>query len=403
MSKMPTWKRNLWVLLPGTFITSIAFCEFYPFMSLYVNQLGNFSKGQLSLYSGLVYAATSIVVMLTAPFWGHFADQHGRKWMILQTSLGSAISIALMGFVTNVWQFILLRVLQGFFGGVIPNSTALVGTEAPKEHAQYILSIYSIGYTSGMLIGPLVGGILDQYFSIRLTFLITGGLLLLFCLFSAVFVTEHFHPEKIKKTKFSWHFIRAFPNQKFIGWILATTVLVYVGVNTVYPIITLFVKQLMHNQGPIALVSGIITALPGIFDVIASPFCGRFGDHYGTGKLLLFGLLIMGLCYFPQGWAVGIWMLAVSRAINGISSAIVFPAIQTLLSKGTSVKNTGMAFSLNQGAQAMGSSIGALLGGLISNWFNYQMPFFFAGILILINYGLLNWKLPQLSNKKLVK
>ncbi|QBP18567.1 hypothetical protein [Acetilactobacillus jinshanensis] len=68
MSHLPTWKRNLYVLLPGTFITSVAFGEFFPFMSLYVNQLGSYTKGQLSILSGIVYSITSLVVMLTASF-----------------------------------------------------------------------------------------------------------------------------------------------------------------------------------------------------------------------------------------------------------------------------------------------------------------------------------------------
>ncbi|XIF20243.1 MAG: Hypothetical protein AJITA_00977 [Acetilactobacillus jinshanensis] len=237
----PTWRRNLYVLLPGTFFTSIAFCEFFPFMNLYINDLGNFTSGQISILSGIVYAITSLIVMFTAPFWGHFADQHGRKWMILQTSLGSAISIALMGLCNNAWEFIALRALQGFFGGVIPNSTALIGTEVPKKHSQYILSIFSIGYTSGGLIGPLIGGILNHFFSIRDTFLITG----------------------------------------LIGWVLITTVLVQVSINTVYPIMSLFVKQLMHNHGPISIVAGAITSIPGIFDVMFSPICGKLGDKYG--------------------------------------------------------------------------------------------------------------------------
>ncbi|XIF19410.1 MAG: MFS transporter [Acetilactobacillus jinshanensis] len=42
-------------------------------------------------------------------------------------------------------------------------------------------------------------------------------------------------------------------------------------------------------------------------------------------------------------------MLGILRALNGIGDAAVFPSVQTMLSKGTSVKNTGMAFSLNQG------------------------------------------------------
>ena len=397
MKSVVSWRRNLWVLLPGTFITSVAFSEFFPFMSLYVNQLGNFTSGQVSILSGIVYSITSLIVMFTSPIWGHFADQHGRKWMILQTALGSAISIALMGLASNVWEFISLRALQGFFGGVIPNSIALIGTETPKRHSQYILSIFSIGYTSGGLIGPLIGGILDHYFSIRNTFFITGALLFIFFLISLFLVKEHFRPQKKVKSKFHWNFMRSFANRQFIGWILITTVIVQIGINTVYPIITLFVKQLMNNHGPIAVVSGIITALPGIFDVMASPLCGKLGDRHGTGMVLLLGMILLIFCYLPQGAAVGLWTLGIFRALNGVGDAAIFPSVQTLLAKGTSANNTGMAFSLNQGAQAMGSCIGALLGGVLANSFGYRVTFYFAGVLILVNLMLLKWRVPQLK------
>lgn len=269
--------------------------------------------------------------MLTASFWGHFADQHGRKWMILQTSLGSAVTIALMGMIHSAWAFIFLRGLQGFFGGVIPNSTALIGTEVPKKHAQYILSVFSIGFTSGDLVGPLVGGLLDHYFSIRDTFFITGLLLFLFFIIALIFVKEDFKPKAVHKTKFRWNFMQSFNNKRLIGWILITTVLVQIGINVVYPIITLYIKQLMHNHGPIAIVSGVVTAIPGIFDMTMSPLCGKLGDKYGTGKLLMIGLILSGCCYIPQGLAVGVWMLGCARAINGIGDAIVFPSIDTLL------------------------------------------------------------------------
>lgn len=38
------WKRNLYILWVCTFIAGIAFSELMPFMSLYVSQLGHFSK-----------------------------------------------------------------------------------------------------------------------------------------------------------------------------------------------------------------------------------------------------------------------------------------------------------------------------------------------------------------------
>ncbi|MHA8262133.1 MFS transporter [Lactobacillaceae bacterium Melli_B3] len=132
--------------------------------------------------------------MLHAPIWGRF-DCHGRKRMVLQTALGSAITLGLMGLVTSVWQLVLLRVLQGFFAGVIPNSTALVATETPKEHAGYAMGIITTGYVGGNLIGPILGGVLARIFNIRITFFITAGFLLLSFFITWFLVKETFKPD----------------------------------------------------------------------------------------------------------------------------------------------------------------------------------------------------------------
>jgi len=46
------WRRNLAVLWLGTFIAGMGFSEVMPFLSLYVGQMGDFTKGQLTMYSG---------------------------------------------------------------------------------------------------------------------------------------------------------------------------------------------------------------------------------------------------------------------------------------------------------------------------------------------------------------
>ncbi|XIF19406.1 MAG: MFS transporter [Acetilactobacillus jinshanensis] len=188
------WRRNLWILWIATTIDGVAFSEVIPFLSLYVGQLGNYSKGELSILSGMVYAASFFVVFFTAPIWGRFADKHGRKRMVLQTSLGSAITLALMAFVTNAWELIGLRTIQGFFAGVIPNATALVATETPKKHAGYAMGVITTGYIGGMLVGPIIGGILAHVLTIRISFIITGLLLFASFLLSATIVKENFHP-----------------------------------------------------------------------------------------------------------------------------------------------------------------------------------------------------------------
>ncbi|MCH4164301.1 MAG: MFS transporter, partial [Lentilactobacillus diolivorans] len=75
-----------------------------PFLSLFVDTLGNFSRAQLNLQSGVIFASTYLMTALVSPLWGKLADTRGRKPMLLRASLGMAITIFLMGFVTATWQ-----------------------------------------------------------------------------------------------------------------------------------------------------------------------------------------------------------------------------------------------------------------------------------------------------------
>ncbi|MCL0312612.1 MFS transporter [Apilactobacillus sp. TMW 2.2459] len=393
------WKRNLWVLLFGTFITGVAFNEIIPFMPLYIVQLGSFNKNQLSILSGIVYAISFFIVIFTSPMWGRFADRHGRKRLVLQTSLGSAVTIFLMAFCTNVWQFILLRALQGFFDGVIPNSIALVATSTPRKKVGYALSVLSTGYTSGFLIGPIFGGYLVKILNIRLTFILTGIILFLFFILVFFMVEEKYKPN-LKRTnvKRKWYnFLQYFPNPHFVAWMFFISIALQIVTNAIYPIITLFVKELMHNQGDVSVVAGIISAMPGISMVMTAPLFGRIGDRKGVHFILFLGFIVGILFITPQGFVAGVWSLGILRFLNGIANAALFPSVQTLLAKGTPAESTGMAFSLNQGAQAIGICIGSMMGSYISTIFGYNGVFFFSGIVLAITLVVVKLKVPELK------
>ena len=97
MKEKPIWKKNLFVLSIAVFIAGIAFSEIMPFLSLYINTLGNFSHQQLNFWSGIVYSGTFIVSAVVSPWWGKLADKKGRKPMILRAGIGMSVVIACMG------------------------------------------------------------------------------------------------------------------------------------------------------------------------------------------------------------------------------------------------------------------------------------------------------------------
>ncbi|WP_332237212.1 MFS transporter [Sporolactobacillus sp. KGMB 08714] len=396
-----SWHRNLHVLWFCTFIASMAFSEIMPFLSLYVNSLGNFTKQQVTFYSGLVYAANFLVMAFASPLWGILADRKGRKIMLLRASLGTAVVMALMGTVTHVWELVAFRALQGVFAGFISNAQALVAGQTPKEHSGAALSTLMTGATSGILLGPVIGGTLAQIFSIRLTFFITAGLLFLTFLLSYFCVQENFRPVKHPQQQ-SRHRnpLAMFPNPKLIIVLFCSTLIVQFGNVSISPIISLYVKELMHDVGPITIVAGLIAALPGISNIVASPPLGRYGDRHGSGRVLIFGYIFATVMYLPQGFVHSIWLLALLRLMIGISDGALFPEIQTLLTKNSPAAMTSTIFSWNQSFQALGNMLGSLLGGIIAGAFDYNAVFISTAMLMLINFILVWWLIPEIRRSQ---
>lgn len=389
------WHRNLIVLWFCTFVAGMAFSEIMPFLSLFVSQLGDFTKAQVTFYSGLAFAADYAISAISAPLWGIIADKKGRKIMLLRASFGMAVAMGLMGLVTNVWQLIALRALQGVFAGFISNAQALVASQAPRKYSGRALSTLITGAVSGQLFGPVIGGFLAQLFSIRNTFFITAGLLLVAFLLSLFFVQEHFKPvEHHRNPGDSRNPLAAFQNPRLIIMMLCSTAIVQFGNASIAPIISLYVRELMHYKGPITVVAGIIAALPGISNIFSAPRLGRYGDHHGSGKVLLFGYIFAVVMYFPQGIVTSVVALGILRFAIGISDGALYPEIQTVLTKNTPVNLTSTIFSYNQSFQAIGNMLGALLGGLVAGWFNYNAVFIMTALLLLINLVLILWLVP---------
>lgn len=391
------WHRNLIVLWFCTFVAGMAFSEIMPFLSLFVSQLGDFTKAQITFYSGLAFAADYAISAISAPLWGIIADKKGRKIMLLRASLGMSVAMGLMGFVTNVWQLVALRALQGVFAGFISNAQALVASQTPRKYSGRALSTLITGAVSGQLFGPVIGGLLAQLFSIRNTFFITAGLLMVAFLLSLFFVQEHFKPvAHHREPGDSRNPLAAFQNPRLIIVMLCSTAIVQFGNASIAPIISLYVRELMHYRGPITVVAGIIAALPGISNIFSAPRLGRYGDQHGSGKVLLFGYIFAVIMYFPQGIVTSVVALGILRFAIGISDGALYPEIQTVLTKNTPVHLTSTIFSYNQSFQAIGNMFGALLGGLVAGWFNYNAVFIMTALLLLINLGLILWLVPDI-------
>lgn len=388
LKNMPIWKRNLFVLWFGVFMTGMGLSEVMPFLSLYIEELGNFNKSALTLYSSLIFSVTFLVMALVSPLWGRLADRKGRKLMLLRASFGMAVVFFLMAFVTNVWQLMLLRALQGAFGGFISNANALIAVQSPKNHAGQALSVLVTGSTAGTLLGPLLGGILASVFGYRFSFHITGMIMFIVFLLTFFLVKEDvstFRLEKDKQvTEQPTKTLQTVIQNRFVFFLLLTTLSVQVVNLAINPILSLFVKELLP-AGNVTLMAGFVAAMPGISTIIAAPTFGKLGDRFGTINILFFGFSFACIIFFLTGFVHSIVGLMILRFLTGISDAALIPSIQTMLTKETPQAETSLIFSYNQSFQSIGSVMGPLAGGVLASLFDYNGIFFFSSILMMLN------------------
>src|SRR6516162_7558620 len=175
------WQRTLWAMVGIQFVMTGAFSMLSPIMPLFLPVLGVDSASAVALWAGVLAGTTSFVAAFASPLWGRLADRHGRKLMLLRSSIAVGVFAALMGAAMNVWQIFACRALMGVFAGFSSTAIALVASQAPERRLGFALGWLSTGQLVGSLVGPLIGGALaDLTGSYRVPFYCTSATILMF-------------------------------------------------------------------------------------------------------------------------------------------------------------------------------------------------------------------------------
>ncbi|WP_409294169.1 MFS transporter [Peribacillus sp. SCS-26] len=378
---METWKKNLWVLWFGVFITSASFSMVIPFLPLFMIQIG--VHDHTELWSGLIFSAAFLAGAISAPFWGSLADRYGRKPMIIRAGFFLFVIYTLMAFVNNPYEILGLRVAQGLLTGFIPGSIALIGTNTPEKKVGYALAAISTGTASGSIAGPLIGGTMAELLGYRLSF-VSGGLLVFIATLLVFFFVkeEKFTPSKVKKS-FRGDIRDAASNRPFM-LVLLLTMMAACSVMILEPVLPLYIMDLDGSAANASFLTGLIFSIPGIASILFGPYWGKLSDKIGFRQVLLFGLIGGGAGSIVQLLTDNVWGFSIIRFLFGVFFCAVFPALNGLIVKLTTPDSRGRAFGLSQTANQIGGMLGPLLGGLIGSLVSNHYVFLFTGLLLLI-------------------
>lgn len=390
LRSIESWKVNLISVWFGCFFTGLAISQIIPFLPLYVEELGIHGANALSVWSGLTFSITFIVSAAVAPLWGSLADRKGRKLMLLRASFGMGAVILLQAFVTEAWQLLLLRALMGLTSGYIPNAMALVAAQVPRERSGWALSCVSTGQIGGVILGPMIGGLLADWLGLRMVFIVTAVLLMVSFFVTLFLIKETGYTPVSKQDKMSGREVfRSLDNPRLMMCLFVTTMVIQMCNGSVNPILTLFVRELAPDAQNLAFLSGVIAALPGVSALISAPRLGKLGDRIGTQRILIGTMLFSLVLLMAMSFVTSATQLGVLRFLLGFADGAMMPAVQTLLVRHSRDNVTGRIFGYNQSFMYLGNVAGPLLGAAVSAATGYRWVFFATAVVVLLNVLLL--------------
>ncbi len=398
MASLPQWRRNLYILVSVQILSTAGFSLVFPFLPLYVKELGVATTGSIEFWSGLVFSSQALTMMFTAPIWGTIADRYGRKPMLIRASLGGAILVGAMGFAQNAEQLVVLRTIQGLVSGVIAASNALVAASTPPEKSGEALGLMQTGTWIGIAIGPLVGGVLGDAFGFRESFWITGVMLGLAAMAVIAWVKEDFTPQESKDRPGFLSSYRALIHAPDMAGLYSSTFLFSLARSVTLPIAALFVLELMGPTAAVATVTGMLMGFKAIVGSGSAVWLGKLGDRLGHPRVLLFGALLGVLLYIPQPFVTDAWQLVVLQALTGLVQGAMVPAIGALMNLRTPSGAKGAAYGLDNSVNAGGRMIAPMLGAAVAVWFGLRGVFALAG-LVYVGSALVAWRIYRNSQR----
>jgi DHA2 family multidrug resistance protein len=108
--------------------------------------------------------ATAVVTPMT----GWLISAFGRRTVMVASLAGFSVASLLCGFAHTLDDLILWRVLQGAFGApLLPLGQALILDAFPRRQHAMAISVFGMANTAGPIIGPMLAGVLSDYYGWR--------------------------------------------------------------------------------------------------------------------------------------------------------------------------------------------------------------------------------------------
>jgi MFS transporter, DHA1 family, tetracycline resistance protein len=311
---------------------------------------------------GVLASLYALMQFVFAPLLGSLSDRFGRRRVILLSLFGSGLDYFLFAFAPGLAWLYVARIISGITGANISAASAYIADVSPPEKRAANFGLIGAAFGIGFIAGPALGGWLGSY-SLKLPFLVAGGLTLLNWLYGYFVLPESLAPEN--RRAFSWKrsnpvgSLLALQRYPIVLGLTGTYFLINIA-HSVFPATWVLYTSHRYHWSPtetglslavVGLMAGLVQG--GLTRVIV----GKFGER----KTAVFGMCVWVISFTLYGLATKSWMVYVILICGSIGS-VMGPSVQGLISRNVGADEQGGV----QGSLASLASVAGIIGPLIA-------------------------------------
>jgi DHA1 family multidrug resistance protein-like MFS transporter len=350
-------------------------------LPFYVFKMSSYSPQETLLWVGWIMGSSSLVMTIASNFWGFLTCRFSPKLLYLRAILAYIILFLLMGFTSSLHLLLILRILQGLFGGVSTVGLVIIASSSSRERIAADIGLFQTFQTLGHLIGPLIGSLAASVFGYRGAFISVSVALLIVLIFCHLNVKEV--PLQPKKEKF---FGRSTVNKRTIlGWLVCLMVMVQL---MFLPSVLPNVFEKFSIEKSIALKwAGLVIMLYTATATLGTYLWSRLSVRIGRNRVI-FWLVILGTLFQS--------LLSLNRGmvdfivIRMIQTGLIAATIPLVISIFATEQNGGTIGFLNS-ARFAGNALGPIMGTSILALSNLTALYLFiSGLTLLILIGFMS-------------
>ena len=350
-----------------------------PLLPIYANNLG--ASG---LYVGMIFGSFSLSRTLTLPYFGRLSDRKGRKPFILAGLSGYALVSVAFILTSSVSSLIFIRFLQGIASAMImPVVQAYVGEITPKGREGYSMSLFNLSMFSSLSMGPVMGGVIHDMWSLDAAFGCMGILSAIgmgFCIFFLPPIDQEFIGDQ-DRLPIPWRMV---VKDRHLFGLFCYRFAYTACIGIIWCFLPIFVQTRLNLTGAS---TGVLVTLGVLVSGLLQLPMGYLADHFNKRILVMAGggisALGMALIYTSQSY----WDLIWAVSIFGMGGGTSMPAIMALaVILGNEKGAMASVISMITVAHSLGMMAGSMGAGFAMDYFDLNIVF--PGGAVLMGVGM---------------